>query len=109
MLLYYGKIMPMCFGLRKHLVNETPGWNGTSMVCVEWLHRSHVYGLPCVSHLWMATQEQRDLICLVLRNFQCSHMAYGFCLDQLSCKNSARWTEGGSDDRMERIHGGLRY
>ena len=21
------------------------------MVCVEWLHRAHVYGLPCVSHL----------------------------------------------------------
>ena len=30
------------------------------MVCVEWLHKAHVYGLPCVSHLWLATQEQRD-------------------------------------------------
>ncbi len=21
------------------------------MVCVEWLHKAHFYGLPCVSHL----------------------------------------------------------
>jgi hypothetical protein len=42
------------------------------------------------------------------RSFQCSHMAYGLCLDRLSCENSARRTEGGSDDRMERVRGGLR-
>ena len=29
------------------------------MVCVEWLHKAHFYGLPCVSHLWMATQETK--------------------------------------------------
>ena len=31
------------------------------MVCVEWLYKAHLYGLPCVSHLWNATQEQIDL------------------------------------------------
>ena len=48
------------------------------MVClgyVEWLHKAHFYGLPCVSHLWKATQEQRDLRCQMLRSFKCSHMA----------------------------------
>ena len=78
------------------------------LVFVEWLHKAHVYGLPCVSHLWMATQEQRDLRCFVLRSFQCSHMAYGLCLDQLGCKNSNRQTVGGSDDRMEHVYADLR-
>ena len=45
------------------------------MVCVEWLYKAHFYGLPCVSHLWMATQEQRDLRCQMLRSFKCSHLA----------------------------------
>ena len=66
----------------------------------DWQH--------CVSHLWKATKEQRDLRCLMLRSFKCSHMAYGLCLDKLGCKNSARWTVGGRVDRMERVHGGLR-
>ena len=39
------------------------------MVCVQWLHKVHFYGLPCVSHLWKATQEQRDFIGHVLRSF----------------------------------------
>ena len=42
---------------------------------VEWLHKAHGYGLPCVSHLWIATQEQRDLRCQMLRSFKCSHLA----------------------------------
>ena len=25
-------------------VNETPGWNGSCLVYVEWLLRGHVYG-----------------------------------------------------------------
>ena len=45
------------------------------MVYVEWLQKAHFYGLPCVSHLWMATQEQRDLGCQMLRSFKCSHLA----------------------------------
>ena len=28
---------------------------------VEWLHKAHGHGLPCVSHLWYATKAQRDL------------------------------------------------
>src|SRR4051812_9554941 len=32
-------------------------------------------GEPCVSHLWLATQEQRDLRCQMLRSFKCSHLA----------------------------------
>jgi hypothetical protein len=49
---------------------------------------------PGVSHFWMATQEQRDWR-------HSSHEASSattsqmLCLDQLSCKNSARRTEGG--------------
>jgi hypothetical protein len=35
---------------------------------VEWLHKAHGYGLPCVSHLWYATQEQRDFRGQVLRS-----------------------------------------
>ena len=42
---------------------------------VEWLHKAHGHGLPCVSHLWMDTQEKRDLRCQMLRSFKCSHMA----------------------------------
>ena len=42
---------------------------------VEWLHKAHGHGLPCVSHLWYATQEQRDLRCQMLRSFKCSHLA----------------------------------
>jgi hypothetical protein len=30
-------------------------------------------------------------------SFRCNHESYGLCLDQLSCENSARRTEGGSD------------
>jgi PhoPQ-activated pathogenicity-related protein len=30
------------------------------LVYVEWLQRGHVYEPPCASHLWTATQEQRD-------------------------------------------------
>ena len=44
------------------------------LVYVEWLHKAHFYGLPCVSHLWNATQEQRDLRCQMLRSFMCSHL-----------------------------------
>ena len=36
---------------------------------VEWLHKAHIYGIPCVSHLFKATQEQRDLRCHMLRSF----------------------------------------
>ena len=39
------------------------------MVYVEWLHKAHFYGLPCVSPLWKATQEQRDLRGQMLRSF----------------------------------------
>ena len=49
--------------LMKHL----GGMEG--MVYVEWLHKAHFYGLPCVSHLCKATQEQRDLRCHMLRSF----------------------------------------
>ena len=40
-------------------MNHLGGMEG--MVCVEWLHKAHGHGLPCVSHLWYATQAQRDL------------------------------------------------
>ena len=36
-------------------MNHLGGMEG--MVYVEWLHKAHLYGLPCVSHLWKATQE----------------------------------------------------
>ena len=39
------------------------------MVYVEWLHKPHLYGLPCVPHMWKATQEQRDLRFQMLRSF----------------------------------------
>ena len=34
---------------------------------VEWLHKAHGHGLPCVSHLWYATQAQMDFRGQVLR------------------------------------------
>src|SRR4051812_14595291 len=61
------------------------------MVCVEWLLR----GLRGVSHLWKATQEQRDLRYLVFRSLPCSHMEYGLCLDHIGCNNLVKWTDGG--------------
>ena len=39
------------------------------------LSGSQGHDLACVSHLWMATQEQRDLRCQMLRSFKCNHMA----------------------------------
>ena len=65
------------------------------MVCVEWLHKAHLYGLPCVSHLWKATQEQRDLRCHMLRSCAATWQ-YGLCLDHIGCNNLAIWTVGGS-------------
>ena len=55
----------------KHLVVMVIAW----WFLVEWLHKAHFYGSPCVSHLWIATQEQRDLRCQMLRSFKCNHLA----------------------------------
>ena len=49
----------------KHLGGMVIAW----WILVEWLHKAHFYGLPCVYHLWIATQEQRDLRCQMLRSF----------------------------------------
>ena len=48
----------------KHLGGMVIAW----WFLVEWLHKAHGYGLPCVSHLWYATQEQRDFRGQVLRS-----------------------------------------
>ena len=52
-------------------MNPLGGMEG--LVYVEWLHKA--MDLACVSHLWYATQEQRDLRCQMLRSFKCNHLA----------------------------------
>ena len=52
-------------------MNPLGGMEG--LVYVEWLHKA--MDLACVSHLWMATQEQRVLRCQMLRSFKCNHLA----------------------------------
>src|SRR3954464_7603236 len=49
----------------KHLGGKGLDW----WFLVEWLHKAHGYGSPFVSHLWKATQEQRDFGGQVLRSF----------------------------------------
>src|SRR3954468_19498103 len=52
-------------------------WESPSPVCWRKLghHQVQYAGENLVSHLWMATQEQRDLRCQMLRSFKCSHLA----------------------------------
>ena len=48
------------------LMKHMGGMEG--MVYVEWLHKAYFYGY-LVSHLWKATQEQRDFRGQMLRSF----------------------------------------
>ena len=61
------------FNKTTKLMNHLGGME--RMGYVEWLHKARGTGEPCVSHLWMATQEQRDLRFQMLRSFKCSHLA----------------------------------
>ena len=60
----------------KHL-----GGNGTCMDYVEWLLRDHFYGLPWCIALVDGHPGTKRLETFLSRSFQCSHMAYGLCLD----------------------------
>lgn len=71
-----------CYDEKQHEINESPGWNWLSgWYEVEWLLRGHFYEPAGVMHLWSATQGQRDWTGYLFRSFQCSHLAYGLCLD----------------------------
>ena len=52
--------------------------------------------LPVVSHLWTATQEQRDWRRSSWEASSAATWHYGLCLDWLSCENPTRRTGGGS-------------
>src|SRR4051812_12251630 len=90
-------------------MNHLGGMEGK--VCVEWLHKSSILEKTCVSqvqytrdnlvsHLWKATQEQRDFKCQMLRSFSAATWQYGLCLDHIGCNNLARWRVGGRGDRF---------
>ena len=57
------------FNKTTKLMNHLGGMVIAWWFLVEWLRKAHGYGLPCVSHLWKATQEQKDLRGQMLRSF----------------------------------------
>ena len=89
------------FGLVFCLIKQLSEW----ITWVEWkewfmLSGSQGHDMACVSHLWMATQEQRDLRCQMLRSFKCNHLAL-WALPGSYRLNLAKWTVGGrGNDRF---------
>jgi hypothetical protein len=64
------------------------------LVYVEWLHQSHVYG----GHVYQTCgrpPRSKEIGDVQVVKFPVQPQVNGLYLDQLSCENSARRTEGG--------------
>ena len=91
------------FNKTTKLMNHLGGME--RMGYVEWLHKARGTGEPCVSHLWMATQETKRFEMSNVEKLQVQPLGIMGSAMILGCWNLVFWTVGGRwDDRLERVH-----